>query len=121
MSSGHGSAPGATLDGVKVADKNTGGKVSRGRHHFGTTSTATLLVDDGTAISGAGTGTLTVGPTARWMSSGHRSAPGATLDGVKVADKNAAGTRPASLRHAAARRRCWLTTARRSAAPAPAR
>ena len=86
--------------------------------NIGTSSTATLLVDDGTAISG---GTLTVGTTGTLDVEKGASGPGATLDGVKVADKqyrrHAAGINSAR----PPRRRCWWTTARRSAAPAPAR
>ena len=87
-----GSAPDATLDGVKVADKNTAGTAA-GITVLGTSSTATLLVDDGTVISGAGTGTMTIGPNGTLdVERNTGSAPDATLDGVKVADKNTAGT-----------------------------
>ena len=74
--------PAATLDGVAVT--NVGATIEVGQ-----TSTATLLVDDGTSISG---GTLTIGAsgftgTLDVEKGGNAAAPyGATLDGVTVTD-----------------------------------
>ena len=55
------SGPGATLDGVKVTDKNTSTGTAAGITVGTGASAATLLVDDGTVISGLGTGTMTIG------------------------------------------------------------
>ena len=54
------SGPGATLDGVKLTDKNTS-TVTPGITVGTGASAATLLLDDGTVISGGGTGTMTIG------------------------------------------------------------
>ena len=51
-------------------------------------SAAVLLVDDGTVSSGAGTGTMTIGPNGTLDVEKGTSGPGATLDGVLVADDN---------------------------------
>ena len=75
---------GATLDDVTVTNAAAGDGIN-----IGTSSTATLLVDDGTAISG---GTLTVGTTGTLDVEKGTSGPGATLDGVKVTDSNAGAT-----------------------------
>ena len=49
-----------------------------------------MLVDDGTAISGGGTGTMTIGADGTLdVERNTGSAPDATLDGVKLTDKNA--------------------------------
>ena len=108
------SGPGATLDGVKVTDNNT--STATQGIKVGTSSAATLLVDDGTAISGLAR-TDDRRHRHAGCRAGHRQRPGATLDGVKVTDKNAgAGNAGINIGTGAARRRCWLTTAPRSAA-----
>ena len=64
---------------MKVTDNNAGATTQG--INIGTTSTATLLVDDGTVISG---GTLTVGADGTLDVEKGTSGPGATLDGVAV-------------------------------------
>ena len=107
------SGPGATLDGVLVADDNTS-TVTPGITVGTGASAATLLVDDGTVISGGGTGTMTIGATGTLDVEKGTSGPGATLDGVKVTDKNTSTVTAPASRSAPepARRRCWSTTAR---------
>ena len=87
------SGPGATLDGVRVADDNTS-TVTPGITVGTGASAATLLLDDGTTISGLGTGTMTIGAEGTWMSRRATSGPGATLDGVRVADDNTSTVTP---------------------------
>ena len=60
------SGPGATLDGVKVTDSDSTAYLagtSNAGIEVGETSAAVLLVDDGTTITGGGTGTLAIGTT----------------------------------------------------------
>ena len=87
------SGPGATLDGVKVTDNNTSTVTRRhqGRHRA---SAATLLLDDGTVISGGGTGTMTIGAIGTLDVEKGTSGPGATLDGVKVTTSNTSTVTP---------------------------
>ena len=81
------SGPGATLDGVKVTDNNTS-TVTPGITVGTGASAATLLLDDGTVISGW---RHRHDDDRRQGHAGRRerpSAPDATLDGVKLTDKN---------------------------------
>ena len=88
------SGPGATLDGVKLTDKNTSTGTAAGITVGTGASAATLLVDDGTVISGAGTGTMTIGAKGTLDVEKGTSGPGATLDGVLVADDNTSTVTP---------------------------
>ena len=84
--------PGATLDGVTVAD--TGATIE-----VGASSAATLLLDDGTTITGGDTGTLTIASGSTVDVEKGSTGPGATLDGVLVTDQGAidiATTTPAN-------------------------
>ena len=78
--------PDATLDGVTVYDYS-------GTIEIGETTTATLLLDDGTTVYGGGQfgGTLTIGSTGGLdVETGlDGSGYGATLDGVNVIDNGA--------------------------------
>ena len=89
-----GSAPDATLDGVKLTDKNTSTGTAAGITVGTGASAAVLLVDDGTVISGAGTGTMTIGANGTLDVEKGTSGPGATLDGVRVADDNTSTVTP---------------------------
>src|SRR5208283_2507339 len=71
--------PGATLDGVMVAD--TGATIE-----VGASSAATLLLDDGTTITGGDTGTLTIASGSTLDVEKGSTGTGATLDGVIVDD-----------------------------------
>ena len=78
-------APDATLDGVKLTDKNTSTGTAAGITVGTGASAATLLVDDGTVISGLGTGTMTIGANGTLdVEHNTGSAPDATLNGVAV-------------------------------------
>ena len=88
------SGPGATLDGVKLTDKNTSTGTAAGITVGTGASAAILLVDDGTVISGAGTGTMTIGANGTLDVEKGTSGPGATLDGVLVADDNTSTVTP---------------------------
>ena len=65
-------------------------------------------------ISGAGTGTMTIGANGTLDVEKGASGPGATLDGVKLTDKNTSTGTAAGITvgTGAARRRCCLMTAR---------
>ena len=85
-------SPAATLDGVQVTDSDSTAYVagtSNAGIEVGETSAAVLLVDDGTTITGGGTGTLAIGTTGTLDVEKGTSGPGATLDGVKVTDSGA--------------------------------
>ena len=82
-----GSAPDAILDGVKVTNNDSAGTQGI---NIGTSSTATLLVDDGTAIDG---GTMVIAASGELdVEHNTGSAPDAILDGVKVTNNDSAGT-----------------------------
>jgi large repetitive protein len=73
---------GATLDGLKVTDD---GSIDLGQ----ITSGAVLTLDDGTIITGGGHGTLNIGQGDTLDITRGLIGPGATLDGVIVADRGA--------------------------------
>ena len=118
-----GSAPDATLDGVKLTDKNTSTGTAAGiTVGTGTgVSATTLLVDDGTVINGgmsAAAGTMTIGTAgAGCRAQLLRRHPDATLGGVQLTDKNtstgtAAGITVSTGTGVELLRHFWLTTAR---------
>ena len=80
----HGINGGATLDGVNVTDN---GAIDIGDVNSG----AILTLDDGTTITGHGTGTLTInaGNTLDVEHGSNFDSGGATLDGVNVTDNGA--------------------------------
>ena len=82
-----GSGHGATLDGVKVTDN---GAINVDSNAFGAILTLDTL-DDDTTITGAGTGTLTIGSQGELdvETGSDGTGHGATLDGVKVTDNGA--------------------------------
>ena len=78
---------GATLDDISVSDL---GAIQIGSS--GTSSDPTLTLDDGTTITGGGTGTLTINSNNTLDIEGrpeHWRAGTATLDGVAVTDNGA--------------------------------
>ena len=89
------SSPDATLDGVAVTVNNTGGGTYGGIEIdiSNSTPTAILALDGGTAISGAGTGTMTIGTAGmlaiETLGGSTLLSPDATLEGVVVTDSNA--------------------------------
>ena len=74
-----------------------------------------MLVDDGTVISGGGTGTMTIGAEGTLdVERNTGSAPDATLDGVKLTDKNTSTGTAAGITvgTGASAATFWSTTAR---------
>lgn len=74
--------PGATLDGVRVTDD---GAIDIDLNALG----AILTLDDGTTVTGGGSGTLTISATGELDVEYGSNGPGATLDGVMVTDNDA--------------------------------